>query len=342
MRVYIWGTGKTASAYLKTNEIKEDDILGFIESKKSKDSFFGKKVYEPQEVAANDDYDYILVCVTDSYGREIYDTCIECRINIDKLILTDNWEWADGSFREICMNGIDIKKVFPLLNEKIMKRYTREAKYVVTQRNAFDLTDKETLLAAARFSGYEADYVRYRTFELVANEIKRQQIEGSVAELGVFQGTFSALINAAFPQRKLYLFDTFTSFDPAEAEREVRLGRCNEELVNSFKNTSVERVMEKMPLPDQCIIKKGLFPDTAIGLEHETYAFVSIDVDFEKSMLEGLRYFYPRINAGGAIFAHDFNSSSLEGVRIAVETFQKETGIRLCKVPLSDRAGHWS
>lgn len=245
MNVYIWGTGKTASAYLKTNEVKADDILGFIESKRSKDSFSGKKVYEPQEVAAKDDYDYIIVCVTEGYAREVYDTCVRCQIKADKLILVDNWEWADGTFREICRNDIDIKTIFPLLNEEIMKRYTREAKYVVMRRNAFDLTDKETHLATGRFSGYQADYVRYRTFELVAYEIKRQQIKGNVAELGVFQGAFSTLINAVFPERKLYLFDTFSSFDPDEAEREVRLGRCDKELVNYFKNTSVERVLEK-------------------------------------------------------------------------------------------------
>ena len=34
--------------------------------------------------------------------------------------------------------------------------------------------------------------------------------------------------------------------------------------------------------------KKGMFPSTAVGLDDEDYAFVSIDVDFEKSILEGL------------------------------------------------------
>ncbi len=38
------GNRNIASAYLKTNEVQADDILGFIESKKSKDSFYGKKV----------------------------------------------------------------------------------------------------------------------------------------------------------------------------------------------------------------------------------------------------------------------------------------------------------
>lgn len=36
-------TGKITSAYLKINEVKANDILGFIESKRSKDSFTGKE-----------------------------------------------------------------------------------------------------------------------------------------------------------------------------------------------------------------------------------------------------------------------------------------------------------
>ncbi|MCI9083447.1 MAG: hypothetical protein HFI70_14420 [Lachnospiraceae bacterium] len=339
MKIYIWGTGKIASAYLKKNELKADDIIGFIETKKSKDFFFDKKVYEPHEIAANEDYDYMIVCAGDGCGREIYDTCVKLKISTDKLILVDNWEWADGNFREICQNNIDVKKLFPLLYEEI-KMHGITEKYVITGRNTLDLT-KKTLMISQQFltPNYQGDYFRYRTFELAANEIIKQEIEGNTAELGVFQGVFSAFINAKFHDRKLYLFDTFESFDPDEAEREIRLGRCNEALINNFKNTSVESVMKKMAFPGQCIVRKGLFPDTAIGLENETYAFVSIDVDFEKSMLEGLRYFYPRVNTGGAIFVHDFNSSSLEGVRIAVETYENEIGKMLCKVPLADQCG---
>lgn len=340
MKVYIWGTGKISSAYLKTNEIKADDIIGFIETKKSKDFFLDKKVYEPHEITADNDYDYILVCAGDGFGREIYDTCIKLQINTEKLILVDNWEWTGSNFRKICKNNIDVKKIFPLLYEEI-KMHGITEKYVITGRNTLDLVEKNTLMNSSQFlkPGYQGDYFRYRTFELVANEIIKQKIEGNAAELGVFQGVFSAFINAKFHDRKLYLFDTFASFDPGEAQREMRLGRCNEALINSFKNTSVENVMKRMPYPEQCIVKKGLFPGTAIGLEHERYAFVSIDVDFEKSMLDGLRYFYPRVNTGGAIFVHDFNSSSLEGVRIAVDTYQNEIGNMLCKVPLADQCG---
>ncbi len=58
------------------------------------------------------------------------------------------------------------------------------------------------------------------------------------------------------------------------------------------------------------IIKQGFFPESLGGLE-DTFAFVSIDVDFEDSIYEELRYFYPRKEKGGYIFVHDYNSSLL-------------------------------
>ena len=57
------------------------------------------------------------------------------------------------------------------------------------------------------------DYVRVATLELIAEEIKQQNVQGSVAELGVYQGEFSKYINQVFSQRKLFLFDTFKGFE---------------------------------------------------------------------------------------------------------------------------------
>src|SRR4029079_18426640 len=57
------------------------------------------------------------------------------------------------------------------------------------------------------------DYIRLSTLELVAYEIDRNNILGSVAELGVYKGKFARYINQLFPNRKLYLFDTFMGFD---------------------------------------------------------------------------------------------------------------------------------
>jgi hypothetical protein len=60
------------------------------------------------------------------------------------------------------------------------------------------------------------DYVRYSSLELVAREIYENKISGNVAELGVYQGGFAQYINQIFPDRKLYLFDTFEGFNESD------------------------------------------------------------------------------------------------------------------------------
>ena len=46
-----------------------------------------------------------------------------------------------------------------------------------------------------------------------ANTVYKNNLIGSVAEGGVFEGDFAAVINECFPDRTLYLFDTFNGFD---------------------------------------------------------------------------------------------------------------------------------
>src|SRR4051812_35726084 len=57
------------------------------------------------------------------------------------------------------------------------------------------------------------DYIRLSTLELVSFEINKNIPGGSVAELGVYKGKFARFINQYFPQRSLFLFDTFEGFD---------------------------------------------------------------------------------------------------------------------------------
>lgn len=85
--------------------------------------------------------------------------------------------------------------------------------------------------------------------------------------------------------------------------------------------------------PERCIIKKGFFPETAEGID-ETFIFVSLDMDLYQPMLEGLRYFYPRMEKGGVILCHDYYSTTLSGVRQAFSDFEKETPFQM--IPVGD------
>lgn len=100
-------------------------------------------------------------------------------------------------------------------------------------------------------------------------------------------------VNYAFPDRKLYLFDTFSGFDEKEAINEIGNENCTDAFVEAYRHTAIEMVLSKMRYPEKVIIKQGLFPESLGGLE-ENFIFVSLDMDFEESIYAGLNYFYPR------------------------------------------------
>jgi O-methyltransferase len=179
------------------------------------------------------------------------------------------------------------------------------------------------------------DFVRLSSLELVAQEINKKELKGAVAELGVYCGVFARYINQVFPNKKLYLFDTFTGFDERDLNYEKGLG-VNSVYQDFNLDNYIDEVMQRMPHKEVCIIKKGYFPESLKGLE-ETFSFVSIDCDLYKPILAGLEYFYPRLEKGGYIFVHDFNYSWYPGARKAVCEFcQANKGGYF---PLSDHGG---
>jgi len=178
------------------------------------------------------------------------------------------------------------------------------------------------------------DYVRYATLGLCFEQLAARQVPGNVAELGVYQGDFAKRLNQLSPDRKLYLFDTFAGFADQDVATEKASGFSTG--AQSFANTSVELVLRKMPYPQQCIIKQGFFPATAAGVE-DTFCFVSLDADLYDPILEGLRFFYPRLSPGGYIFVHDFNNDEYRGARQAVIEFCRAEGIGF--TPLPDSGG---
>ncbi len=174
------------------------------------------------------------------------------------------------------------------------------------------------------------DYIRLATLELVSYEIAKKDLEGSVAELGVYKGKFARYLNQYFPSRLLYLFDTFEGFDNRDIAREKEnhfsLGD------QDFSDTSVEAVLNGMPHPQKCKPVKGFFPESAKGIE-DRFVFVSLDTDLYEPIYNGLHFFYPRLVHGGYIFVHDFNNEVYKGAREAVQKFCLEQNINFLPIP---------
>jgi O-methyltransferase len=171
------------------------------------------------------------------------------------------------------------------------------------------------------------DFNRIAELKLVTREIKEKNLQGCIAELGVYRGTFAKYINRLFPDKKFYLFDTFEGFD----KRDVKIENRNDfstlgSVENDFYQPSIDVVMRKMKHPHNCIIKKGYFPETAQDVD-EQFIFVSIDPDLYEPIYQGLRFFYPRLVSGGYIFVHDCRDEFFSGAKKAVKRFAEENNI---------------
>jgi len=331
-KVLIWGTGEKTEAAVANGCLDDCEIIGFVDTYKKEPFFRGYPVFYPEEVPKMmEKVNYLILM--NSYFLENIDLCLKLGIQWGKLAICCNVEAP--FFREMFLRVRNISEAL----------YAQEAnrQMQLVKTNESDHADPDRLLGRGRFRDYHLygeDYFRYRTFEFTARELIRNHVPGAAAELGVFRGTFAAMINEIFHDRKLYLFDTFEGFSQEEAQKEISLGRCDEFFVSAHMNSSVKQLLEKLPHPDQCSVCKGLFPECVTEeAMKEKYAFVSLDVDFEESSYQGLKFFYPRLSKGGIIFLHDYTTDYLEGVRRAVERFEEDCGIQLKKVPLADRAG---
>jgi hypothetical protein len=240
----------------------------------------GKGIYEDvREV-------YNVVAFSD-YNPKMWQTMVNgvpvippselANINFDRLIL------GSAFFDEPAINNL--VEMFGIQRSKIDASYISphsKIMYPTTSRNIF---------------------IQYQS-----KLLNEAGVLGSIAEGGVYQGNFSKLLNEYFPDRKLHLFDTFEGFD----ERDIAIEQENnfspdEYKSGSFKVTgfTVDDLLAKMPHPENVIVHKGFFPETANGVD-EDFAFVNLDFDLYAPTLAGLEFFYPKLVQGGIILIHDY------------------------------------
>ena len=179
--------------------------------------------------------------------------------------------------------------------------------------------------------------IRLATCRRIAEEIRAGKLPGAIAELGVYQGEFAEELNRMFPERTIYLFDTFTGFDA----RDIGAADGKKAKAGDFSDTSEQAVLGRMPYPERVRIKKGYFPESLSLLseeeEQECYALVSLDTDLYQPTLAGLNYFYPRLVPGGYMILDDYHSPQFPGVGEAVREFCEREGVSV--VPLCDLHG---
>ncbi len=177
---------------------------------------------------------------------------------------------------------------------------------------------------------------RVGTMRLLAEQIREEKIPGAAAELGVFRGDFAVLLNEAFPERTLHLFDTFEGFpeEDVKIEREQRLSRAR---AGDFSETAREFVEKRLPFRENAVFHQGYFPETFQSCEDERFAFVSIDADLYAPTAAALPLFWERLSPGGVLLVHDVNGTQYTGAGKAVREFCGKE--KLLPLPICDLHG---
>ena len=309
MGIYVWGTGCGASELIEAG-LELHRITAFVDSFPSGDTFLDKRILLPEQLPVED---CDLLIVTTRHADAIARRCAELKIPVEKcLFLKNNHRLLDRNIACECATDF--------LGEALMQKLLPRQRIVPTPAQLADGKLPEQELSN--------DYVRLATLELLCRRL--ENVPGAAAELGVYKGFFARCINQLLPDRTLYLFDSFEGFsDDACAAESFQA---------AHRNTAIDQVMSIMPHPERITVKPGFFPESLGGLE-ETFCLVSLDVDFYQTTLDGLRYFWPRLEQGGYLMLHDWGSPSLPGVKQALSDYEREIGQRIPAVPLCDVGG---
>jgi len=161
---------------------------------------------------------------------------------------------------------------------------------------------------------------------LVSLTMQTRNLEGDLAEVGVFKGGSAWIISRIMDNRKkLYLFDTFKGFDSLTEHdsnnwvNDRNEWKTNPELINVY-----ESVSELFKNNKSVEIIKGSFP-SIIGnrLDNNKFCFVHLDADAYQVTMDSLNYFYPKMVQGGIIVLHDYIHEDIP-VRKVCDEFLKD------------------
>ncbi|MBO6178026.1 MAG: hypothetical protein J6O04_02485 [Selenomonadaceae bacterium] len=157
--------------------------------------------------------------------------------------------------------GGTTKKGLPVVFPRDIQNYEYDIIFIATQDN----TVPETLhreygvpmekINSKRFFYSSSGKARVRALEHFRELCDIYGIDGAVAEVGVYQGDFAKHINRLFPERKLYLYDTFEGFAQKDLQQESEGSEVA--TYTHYANTSMELVLSKMIYPQNVVMRGG-------------------------------------------------------------------------------------
>ena len=201
------------------------------------------------------------------------------------------------------------------------------------KREAFDFEKLRSIWDLDTLGNNQVDYVRLLFLIETVRDIEKN-IPGSFAELGVYKGLSAKVIHEIAPDRKLFLFDTFSGFHKEDFKAELEKKYSS----NNFEDSSLESVRKLLGFSENIIFCPGYFPETTAHISsEEVFALVHLDADLYNPTKAAMEYFYPRMSPKGIMILHDYSSGAWPGVKQAVDEFLQDKPETLVYIP--DKSG---
>ena len=158
-------------------------------------------------------------------------------------------------------------------------------------------------------------------------------IEGDIVECGVWRGGFSIFLALVFPEKNIWVCDSYEGFQPLEGakhsydkERHVPSYTHNAVGPLAISLEEVQSYFKHFGLEDDPRIKylKGFVKDTLPDSGIEKVSILRVDVDAYSATLEVLEELYSKVTSGGYVI---FDDSCLYESLDAIKVFFKANNL---------------
>lgn len=173
-------------------------------------------------------------------------------------------------------------------------------------------------------------------------QVDKMGIEGDIVECGVWRGGHIMLARIVSPDRRCWLYDTFTGMPRPEKHRDVKMADKGRPAIDTWKAknanghrwaaASLEEVhgyfsQEELMVPSKLVFVEGQVETTLKdpAKRPDKIAILRLDTDWHSSTKAELEYLYPRLVTGGILIVDDYGH--WRGCREAVQEYFKKKGI---------------
>jgi len=173
---------------------------------------------------------------------------------------------------------------------------------------------------------------RFYSLQEMAEWVLKKELSGDFAECGCWKGHSTYIISKILSENNFknifYVFDSFekglSDKMPEDKNERFDLSKKEIEKEKMMFGSTEEEVART--LSDFKFVKlyKGWIPERFQEVDGRKFSFVHIDVDLYQPTMESLRFFFPRLIAGGCIVVDDYGSTTFPGAKKAVDELLSE------------------